>query len=385
MTEGILNGLQLVEISAFIAAPLAGMSLAQMGAEVIRIDQDGGGPDAERWPLSREGVSLYWQGMNKAKRSVALDLRDVEGRRTAQRLVARSGMLVTNMPPAPWLDYAELSAMRPDLIMLSIGGTHNGKGAVDYTIQARTGLPFLTGRARGDMPVNQLLPAWDIVCGLLAASGLLAAERRRRLTGKGCFMRLSLEDCALWTLGNLGMLAETEIGTSPRQPSGNDVYGAFGSDFATRDNKRVMICAIGNRQWQALLDATGMTQSMKHLSRAYGVGLDHDAGRWRLRDAIKLRLEPWFAARDLCDVAHALDAERVLWGPYQTLEDLIKSDPACSEENPLFERVNQPGVGSYLTPGLPLDFGVPRPTTSRRSPAQGGNTSEVLREMEALL
>ncbi len=384
MNDGILSGFRLVEISAFVAAPLAGMSLAQMGAEVIRIDQTGGGPDAKRWPLSREGVSLYWQGLNKAKRSISIDLRDADGRRTAQRIVAQTGMLVTNMPQAPWLDYAALSAARPDLIMLAIGGTHDGQGAIDYTIQARTGLPFVTGKARMDMPVNQVLPAWDTVCGLLAASGLLAAERRRRMTGKGCFIRLSLEDCALWMLGNLGMLAEAEIGPERRQSSGNDVFGAFGSDFGTRDNRRVMVCAIGNRQWEALLEATGTTESMAHLARAFGVGLDTDEGRWTLREAIKLRLAPWFAEHDLRDVASALDAGRVLWGPYQTLDDLVRSDPACSERNPIFARVDQPGVGPYLTPGIPLDFGFARDARSRRSPVQGGDTAEILRQMEEL-
>ena len=381
-SDGMLDGLELVEISAFVAAPLAGLSLAQMGAEVIRIDQAGGGPDATRWPQSREGVSLYWQGLNKAKRSVSLDLRSAEGQATAQHLVAQAGMLVTNLPEAPWLAYGQLTAARPDLIMLAISGTHDGKNAVDYTIQARTGLPFVTGQARPDMPVNQALPAWDTVCGLLAASGLLAAERRRKMTGRGCFIRLSLEDCALWMLGNLGMLAEEEIGTAPRQPSGNGIFGAFGSDFATRDNRRVMVCAIGNRQWRSLLEATGTATSMTHLARAFDVDLQTDEGRWTLREAIGLRLAPWFAARDFSEVKTALDAQRVLWGPYQTIGDLIRTDPACSEDNPLFARVEQPGVGAYLTPGIPLDFGQARHHASRRAPKQGDDTAEVLARLE---
>ena len=381
MTDGILNGLSLVEISAFVAAPLAGMSLAQMGAEVIRIDQTGGGPDARRWPLSEDGVSLYWQGLNKGKRSVHLDLRSPDGQRAAQDLILRTGMLVTNRPDAAWLDYTRLSAERPDLIMLAIRGTHDGRGAVDYTIQARTGLPFLTGAARPDRPVNQMLPAWDAVCGLLAASGLLAAERRRRETGKGSLIQLSLEDCALWMLGNLGMLAEAEIGTEPRRATGNDVFGAFGSDFATADGRRVMVGVLSNRHWAALTEATDTTGSMAHLAQAFDVDLKTDAGRWQARDAIKLLLAPWFAARPLAEVATALEAHRVLWGPYQTIQDLVSSDPACSEDNPVFARVEQPGVGTYLTPGIPLDFGTPRHAASRQSPAQGGDTEAVLRAL----
>jgi len=378
MDEDILGDLRLVEISAFVAAPLAGLALAQMGAVVIRIDQAGGGPDATRWPLSDSGVSLYWQGLNKAKRSLALDLRDDEGREQARQLIAETGIVVTNMPDAEWLDYGSLRELRPDLIMLSIGGTHDGRRAVDYTIQARTGLGFVNGRARPDMPVNQAFPAWDSVCGLLAASGLLAAERRRRLTGEGGLIRLSLEDCALWMLGNLGMLAEAELDRGPRLPSGNDVFGAFGSDFATRDGRHVMVCAIGNRQWRALLEATQTTESMTHLARAFGVDLQTDGDRWTLRDAIRLRLAPWFAERDFAEVAEVLQARQVLWGPYQTLEDLVARDPACSERNPLFARIEQPGVGAYLTPGIPLDFGTARSLASRRAPRQGADTDEIL-------
>ncbi|MEO1974753.1 MAG: CoA transferase [Paracoccaceae bacterium] len=379
-----LAGLQLVEISAFIAAPLAGLSLAQLGADVIRIDQEGGGPDATRWPLSPEGESLYWQGLNKAKRSVRLDLRSEEGQRTACALVEQTGMLVTNRPDADWLDYERLRQRRPDLIMLAVRGTHDGRGAVDYTIQARTGLPFLTGDARSDVPVNQMLPAWDAVCGLLAATGLLAAERRRRETGQGGLITLSLEDCALWMLGNLGMLAEAEIGT-PRQPTGNDVFGAFGCDFGMQDGRRVMVAAISNRQWRALTEATGSTEAMGHLARAFDVDLGTDEGRWTARDAIKLLLGRWFAERDHAEVASALDRHRVLWGPYQTITELVRDDPTCSEANPLFERIAQPGAGAYLTPGIPLDFGSPRGADTRRASPQGADTASVLARLQPLL
>ncbi|KAA8607141.1 dehydratase [Salipiger aestuarii] len=382
MTD-ILKGLKLVEISAFIAAPLAGLSLAQMGAEVIRIDQRGGGPDAARWPLSPEGESLYWQGLNKAKRSVQLDLRHEDGQRTARALVQDAGMLVTNRPDAGWLDYDRLREHRPDLIMLAIRGTHDGRGAIDYTIQARTGLPFLTGRARADAPVNQMLPAWDAVCGLLAASGLLAAERRRRETGMGGLIELSLEDCALWMLGNLGMLAEAELGPA-RQPTGNDVFGAFGSDFATRDGRRVMVAALSNRQWHALTEATGTTDAMDHLARAFDVDLTTDAGRWTAREPIKLRLAQWFSARDHACVSATLTRHRVLWGPYQTITELVRDDPTCSEANPLFARVAQPGAGAYLTPGIPLDFGTPRSPASRQAHPQGADTDDVLSRLRPL-
>lgn len=375
---GILNGLKLVEISAFVAAPLAGLSLAQMGASVIRIDQTGGGPDHARWPQAPSGASLYWQGLNKAKQSVHLDLRTPKGQQQACELVLDAGMVVTNRPDTPWLDYAALSSRRPDLIMLEIRGTHDGRPAVDYTVQARTGLPFLTSHARPDAPVNQMLPAWDAVCGLLAANGLLAADRHRRETGKGQFIKLSLEDSALWMLGNLGMLAEAELGHTRREPSGNDVYGAFGTDFGTRDSRRVMVGVLTGRQWQGLLRATGAEEAMAHLSRAFEVDLETDAGRWQAREAIRLRLAPWFAARSVDEIATLLDAHRVLWGPYRSITELVGEDPACSEANPMFFRVDQPDAGRYLTPHIPLDFGFGRDPDRLIAPRQGGDGPAVL-------
>ena len=378
MAQRLLEGLRLVEIAAYIAAPFAGMSLAQLGAEVVRIDQSGGGPDQRRWPLAPSGASHYWSGLNKGKRSVHLDLRSAEGRARAQDLVIETGVLVTNMPAVDWLDYAQLRRRRPDLIMLAIRGTHDDRTAVDYTIQARTGLPFLTGEARADAPVNQTLPAWDLICAMTAATGLLAAERRRRLTGEGAFMDLALEDAALWTMGGLGYLSDAETGGPPREAYGNDLYGAFGRDFATACGRRVMVVALTARQWRAILKATGLGEAFGHLERALAADLSEDAERWRCRDAIAALLAPWFAERDLDEIRRALDAERVLWGPYQTVEALVRDDPACSERNPLFRRVAQPGIGSVLTPGSPLRVAGVEDRGAAPAPEPGADTDAAL-------
>lgn len=380
MSAAVLEDVKVVEISAFIAAPLGGMALAQLGADVVRIDQAGGGPDLHRWPITESGESLYWQGLNKAKRSVFLDLRAPEGQRAAQDLAVEAGIVLTNMPPKAWLDYEALRRRRPDLIMLSIRGTHDGRAAVDYTVQARTGLPFMTGPARPDAPVNQLLPVWDVLCGLTAALGLLAAERRRRATGAGQLIELSLEDVALWTMGNLGYIAEVQTLKRQRQAEGNDVYGAFGRDFATLDGRRVMVAALTPRHWTALCTATGLGEAFRHLEKALEADFTTDADRWRCRRAIAAMLEPWVAGRTLTDVGQAFDAHRVLWGPYQTVRELVESDPACSDANPLFARVQQPGVGTVLTPGSPLRFVGDDPLPVRPSPVPGGDTRAVIAE-----
>src|SRR5581483_1526100 len=120
----MLEGIRVLEISSFVAAPLCGMTLAQLGAEVIRVDPLGGAPDVRRWPVTADGVSLYWAGLNKGKRSIQLDLRSPAGRDLLARLAAELGIVVTN---ARRPSYDELRAVRPDLIHLRITGHHDGR------------------------------------------------------------------------------------------------------------------------------------------------------------------------------------------------------------------------------------------------------------------
>src|SRR6185437_12624166 len=168
----LLQDLRIVEISAFVAAPLGGMTMAQMGAEVIRIDPIGGGIDHYRWPVAPNGTSLYWAGLNKAKRSVALALDKPEGRELAQALATApgpgAGIVLTNLPPLPGLDYASLKAKRDDMILLRLLGNRDGSAAVDYTVNAASGFPLVTGTG-GGAPINHVLPAWDIAAGLYLA------------------------------------------------------------------------------------------------------------------------------------------------------------------------------------------------------------------------
>ena len=111
-----LAGVRIVEISSFVAVPLAGMTLAQLGAEVIRVDPIGGAADYHRWPVTDDGESIYWAGLNKGKRSVAADFRSPEGQDLVQRLIADSGVLITNVAGRQWHSYEtpDATAARPD-------------------------------------------------------------------------------------------------------------------------------------------------------------------------------------------------------------------------------------------------------------------------------
>ncbi len=385
-----LADLRVVEVTAFIAAPLGGMTLAQLGADVIRLDPIGGNIDYRRWPLAPSGDSLYWASLNKGKRSVALDLRRPEGREIAAALITAgtpgdgAGILLTNLPASGWMGHAQLAVRRPDLISLWLTGSSDGTGAVDYTVNCAAGFPDATGamRERGGAPVNHVLPAWDVAAGLYLSTGLLAAERARARTGRGGEVTLALSDVAIATVANLGYVADVTVNGAVRPPMGNELYGAFGRDFATADGRRVMLVAISDRQWRAIGEATGLTERLAAVGPAMGADLSDEGGRYAARRAICAVLEPWFAARTLDDVRAAFGGTTVLWGPYQDFGQLVREDPRCSPANPMFAPVAQPGVGTVPIPAIPLS--MPGRLPPRPAPRLGDHTDAVLAEVLGL-
>src|SRR5262245_2516002 len=385
---GLLSGLRVVEGSAFVAAPLGGLTLAQLGADVIRFDTIGGGLDYQRWPVTDEGVSLYWAGLNKGKRSVALDLSRAEGRELATALITApgddAGVFLSNFPAQGWLADDRLRAHRPDLVYLNIIGNPDGSTAVDYTVNASSGIATATGPVGSLLPVNHALPAWDIATGLNAAIGLLAAERHRRTTGEGQFISLSLADVAFTMVANLGFLAQAQLTHENRPPLGNDMYGAFGRDFPTKDGRRVMVVAISLNQWQTLVRATGVEEHLPQIERAFQADFRREEDRYRAPDAIAAAMKPWFETRTLDDVRKALDEHGVCWGPYQTFTQLLDDDWRASAENPVFGNLVQPGIGSLLTPTSPLRFADVVNEPPGTAPLLGTHTDEVLEEVLGL-
>ena len=381
---GPLTGMTVIEVSAFIAAPYAGLTLAQMGAEVIRIDPIGGGLDYNRWPVTDDGTSLYWAGLNKGKKSVTLNVRDPKGRELAHALMTAAGpgngIVVTNLPARGWLDYEGLKAMRDDLIMVNIVGRRDGSVALDYTVNARAGFPLVTGPVGTEGPVNHVMPVWDVVTALAASNAVLVADRHRRDTGEGQYVRIALADSAFAVLSHLGYVAEAQINGTDRPATGNHVFGTFGCDFLTSDGRRVMITAFTPRHWSALVEATGLEERFAALAAEKGVDLAKDEERYALRETIEAELAPWFAARPLDEIGKALDAVGACWGPYQTFRQAVAEDPDLSAENPMFEEIDQPGIGRYLAAGSFIDFsGIPRDPVAP-APTLGNNTESVLSE-----
>lgn len=374
-----LAGLRVVELAGYVAAPLAGLVLAQLGAEVIRVDPPGGAPDRGRWPLAESGESLYWAGLNGGKLSVELDLREAADHDLLVELVAGDaggGIFLTNSPSPTVPQYSELAARRPDVIRLQLTGHPDGSSAVDYTVNAASGFAAATGPADHGEPINHVLPAWDVCCGLYVAVGLLAAERDRQRTGHGADVRISLSDVALATASNLGFLAEAELTGAPRPKIGNAVFGTYIHWFTTRDAQRIIVVALTERHWLELMALTGSTEPVLALQQALGCDFTREADRYRRRALVDALLEPWFASHSATETADALRATSVPWSQFATFHDVVAT-PSGVERNPIVNRIESPGIDAHYAAGSPLVFnGAAAP--ARPAPGLGAHAQHVL-------
>ncbi|ORV16641.1 CoA transferase [Mycobacterium celatum] len=373
-----LTDLTVVEVSSFVAAPLCGMTLSQLGAEVIRVDPIGGASDVHRWPLAASGTSIYWTGLNKGKRSATIDLRSGEGQQLVQRLIVEGdGVVVTNAAGLSWLSHQTLAALRSDVIHVQLLGRGDGSTGVDYTVNAATGYPLVTGPPNHAGPINHVLPAWDVCCGLYAALAVTAAVRRRDQTGAGAQISIALEDVALATAGNLGLLTEPQVNGTQRQRLGNAIYGQYGQDFTSRDGVAFMVVTLTGRHFRDLVEVTETGAAVSAIAEALGADFTAEGERYRYRDVLSGLFATWFADHTAAEITDALSATTVLFERYRTFAEVAEDEKVTA--NPLFSRVHQDGLGDYLVPGMPAAFDGTHPA-SKPAPTLGHDTADVLTE-----
>ena len=336
----LLTGLSIVEVSSFVASPTAGLYCAQMGAEVIRIDDRRGGLDYKRYMMTAEGRSLSWENLNRAKKSVALDLQTAEGRELAVQLAQATGQLITNLPVDSFMAHDRIAAGRPDLVSVRIMGWHDGRQAMDFTVNAASGYPLMTGPEEWDAesapPVNQILPAWDFITGAYCAFALMAGLRHRDATGEGSELRVPLGDVAIGTAFNAGAGPEMLYRGADRERIGNAIWGAFGRDFRSRDGHRFMIAALTPKQWKATVEAFGLADAVAALEAELGVDFaasDH----WRFVHRHRLfdLFQQAAGQVDYADLAQRLTKAGATFERYRTMHEMAR-DPELVTDNPLF-------------------------------------------------
>jgi 2-methylfumaryl-CoA isomerase len=384
--EAPLAGVKVLDISTYVAGPSCAMTLSQLGAEVTRIDPPGGASDTRRLPFSAMGRSIYWATLNRGKRSIEVNTRNPQGQELVGKLLAgqgpEGGIVVTNTVGHSGVSYDELKAWREDLIMIHILGHADGRPAVDYTINSEVGFPLITGSADDTRPVNHVLPAWDLLAGLQGVIAVLSALKVRERTGKGQYITVSLADVAATTAANLGMVAEVVINNEPRQRDGNYTFGLYGHDFKTADGGHVMTILLTPKHWYTMVELTGTRDAFAGLSVSMGLDFDDEVTRYRYRRVSSALFGPWFEQRSFAEATRALAEAKILWGPYRTVEDFVRSPESPLAKSGLFEDVYFPEIGTVPTPRAVLRFdedvvSVPR---AKNSPGVGTETNEVLHE-----
>ncbi|MDP3676635.1 MAG: CoA transferase [Novosphingobium sp.] len=381
----LLSGLSIVEVSSFVASPTAGLYCAQMGAEVIRVDHVAGGLDYDRALLTAEGRSLSWENLNRAKKSVALNLQSPEGRELCVELARRTGQLITNLPVNSFMSHASVAQGRADLVSVRIMGWHDGRQAMDFTVNAASGYPLMTGPAEWDPatapPVNQVLPAWDFITGAYCAFALLATLRHRDATGEGSEMRVPLGDVAIGTMANAGAMAEMLYRGGNRERLGNAIWGAFGRDFLSRDGQRFMVAVLTAKQWKGLVEAFAVRDEIAALEVRLGVSFaTSDQNRFANREALFDLFQTVAERFDYCELASRLTAAGATFERYRTMFEAA-NDPTLVGDNPLFGP----------SPANPSGFAYPAPRSfanipdreagdPRAAPYLGEHSEEVLAE-----
>jgi 2-methylfumaryl-CoA isomerase len=273
------------------------------------------------------------------------------------------------------LSYDTLVAQRPDLIHLQVLGRHDGSTAVDYTVNAATGFPLVTGPADHAGPINHVLPAWDVCCGLYAALAIVAAVRRRDQSGLGAQISLPLEDVALATAGNLGLLTEPQINGTERERLGNAIYGQYGQDFTSRDGVAFMVVTLTKRHFRDLVEVTGCAATISALADSLGADFDDEGVRYRYRVALSGLFATWFADHSADEISRVLSATSVLFERYRSFAETAADERVTA--NPLFSLLHQDGLGEYLAPGLPTVFDGSH-FAGEPAPRLGGDTADVL-------
>lgn len=178
---------------------------------------------------------------------------------------------------------------------------------------------------------------------------------------------------ALAAVANLGVYAQAQLEGTDRTRDGNNVYGMYAHDFALADGRRIMLVVLTARHWHAVTDAAGLTETFEVLSRSLGADFDLEQDRFRHREVITALLRPWFVAQDLAGLKQAFEGRRIVWSEYTTIDEVASR----LSENPLFRRIDQPGIGHHLAPSSPLVIDGAR-TTPRPAPDVGAHTEAIL-------
>ena len=370
-----LAGVRVVDLSRVLAGPYATMTLADLGADILKIEHPAGGDETRTWgPPFAGGESAYFLSVNRGKRSVALDLKDPEGLELALELCARADVVIENFRPGGaarlGLDYEAVRRRRPSVVYCTISGfgarEPHDRAGYDFTVQAESGLMAITGEPDGE-PMKVGVAIVDVLAGLHAATAILAALHRRDLTGEGDFVEVSLLDSAFAALVNVGANAlltgeeplrygNAHASIVPYQPfRGTDGWIAVA---AANDGLYARLCTAIERPDLAA-DERYATNEARVLNR----------------ETLIAELEAVFAGRSTDDWERLLLAAGVPAGKIRGVGEALRTGQARTR------RVDHPTAGTVELVGPPFELESATLGAATPPPLLGQHTAEVLREL----
>lgn len=374
-----LEGIKVLDLTRVLAGPWATMTLGDLGAEVWKIEQPGTGDDTRAWaPPSVEGISTYFLGANRNKRSVAIDIGKAEGRALIVELAKRADILVENFRPASLrkfqLTYGDLKEINPRLIVCSISGYGRGhkleeRPGYDFVIQAESGFMSITGETEGQ-PMRLGVAFIDLVSGMNAVQSILAALYMRERTGRGQWLDISLTDSALFMLANVSS-GYLNTGKEPSRHGNAHPSIVPYQLFACADGRLAL--AVGNddqfRRFCKVIGVDELTSDLRFAS---------NQARTQNRETLLPILDEALAGWALSDVLEKLRKASVPAGEVRTVGEAFGSEVAILRETVV--EVPDPKIGTFRSVRSPLRMSASAPVDPTSPPTLGQHTDEVLRD-----
>ena len=378
--RGPLAGLKVIEFSVFMAGPVCGLFLADLGADVVKVERIPNGDDSRRMrPPEIGGESAAFMILNRNKRGIAVDAKSADGLQALKTLCRDADIVVENMRPGAMdrlgLGYEVLSADNPGLVYASITGfgrtgPHAERPGLDLIAQAFSGLMSITGEGEGRPPVKVGAPVTDTTAGILAALGIVSAIYARGLTGRGRHLETSLIEAGLthtyWQAAMALATGETPVPRGSAHPL-TAPYEAFKCE-----DSWIIVGAPNDSLFERLATAVGATE-LVHDPRFASNEL-----RLRHREDLSAELAKVFAGMTSHDCLERLDAVGVPCGPLHTMPEVL-GDPHVRERQAVIT-VDHATAGEVAALGCPIKFGTPDRPSRKGAPLFGADTRKVLME-----
>ena len=380
--KGPLAGLRVIELTNVMAGPVAGLLLADMGADVIKVEKLPGGDDTRRaTPPEINGESAAFMMVNRNKRGIVVDLKNAAGVDLLKKMIKSSDVVIENFRPGTMeklgLDFPALSALNPALIYCKITGfgltgPYAQRAGYDLIAQGMSGLMSLTGEGEGRPPVKVGVPIGDVTAGILASSGILAAYIERLRTGQGQYLDTSLfEASMIHTYWQMAMAFATGESAGP-MGSAHPVAAPYQA-MPTQDGW-LNVGAVSQATWQ------GLTRAVELPELLADARFTTNADRMRNRDQLIAIISEALAADTTANWVLRFERQGVPAGPVLNMQQVIDDPQTAARE--MVINVKHPVAGEIQSLGLPIKFSGGNGVTDRGAPLYGEHTLELLKEFD---